>query len=306
MWLLLHASARPASLISAGLLLFSSVSVTFAEPLPEWIPGQLVNTTSGGILGHASAWQPLVSEYLGIPYAQPPLGPLRFAAPQPYSPSPSTSPFVASSYGDSCPANVRTSPNATVSYASFAQTLLTRLSQADDTFSEDCLVLNVWTAPQIGTDGQAGDKKSRKAVLVWIYGGGFNSGSSTNAGYNGARLAAEHDVVVVSMNYRTNIFGFPRAKFLQDLNLGLLDQRLAVEWVRDKYDLSLPVCPVLPTFRSRLSLSMQAEIRQYKRIWFVTHADHAIATVPKPSVVIHPALRSSASPPAAPQSTTTC
>jgi carboxylesterase type B len=47
--------------------------------------------------------------------------------------------------------------------------------------------------------------------------------------------ADEHDVVVVSINYRVNIFGFPRADFLPDQNIALLDQRLGIEWVRDKY-----------------------------------------------------------------------
>jgi cholinesterase len=95
-------------------------------------------------------------------------------------------------------------------------------------YSEDCLTLNIWTKPQSGSKS--------KAVMIWIYGGGFGSGSSYSPGYNGARLADEHDVVLVSVNYRVNIFGFPRAPFLPDLNPGLLDQRLGMEWVRDKYD----------------------------------------------------------------------
>jgi carboxylesterase type B len=69
--------------------------------------------------------------------------------------------------------------------------------------------------------------------MIFIYGGGFGSGSTQTQMYNGARLANEDDVVIVSINYRLNIFGFPKAPFLPDLNLGLLDQRLAVEWVRD-------------------------------------------------------------------------
>jgi carboxylesterase type B len=72
--------------------------------------------------------------------------------------------------------------------------------------------------------------------MIWIYGGGFGSGSSYTPLYNGARLADEHDVVLVTVNYRVNIFGFPRAPFLADLNPGLLDQRLGMEWVRDKYE----------------------------------------------------------------------
>lgn len=57
-------------------------------------------------------------------------------------------------------------------------------------YSEDCLNLNVWTKPQTG--------EAKKAVLVWIYGGGFNSGSSSVPGYNGANIAEQEDVVVVS------------------------------------------------------------------------------------------------------------
>lgn len=57
-------------------------------------------------------------------------------------------------------------------------------------YDEDCLYLNVWTKPQTGED--------KKAVLVWIYGGGFNSGSSAIPGNNGANIAELEDVVVVS------------------------------------------------------------------------------------------------------------
>lgn len=52
--------------------------------------------------------------------------------------------------------------------------------------------------------------------------------------YDGARLADEHDVVVVSVNYRVNVFGFPKAPFAPSLNPGLLDQRAGIEWARDK------------------------------------------------------------------------
>lgn len=90
--------------------------------------------------------------------------------------------------------------------------------------SEDCLTVNVWTKPQTG--------EQNKAVLVWIHGGGYVSGSSAVPWYNGQFLSGEEDVVVVSMNYRLNIFGFPGNPTTR-LNLGLLDQRLAVEWVRD-------------------------------------------------------------------------
>lgn len=94
--------------------------------------------------------------------------------------------------------------------------------------SEDCLYLNIWTRPQNGA--------RKKAVMVWIYGGGFAAGDTATALYNGQFLAANEDVVVASMNYRINIFGFPGAPFLPDQNLGLLDQRLAIEWLRDNVE----------------------------------------------------------------------
>ncbi|KAF2430383.1 alpha/beta-hydrolase [Tothia fuscella] len=97
----------------------------------------------------------------------------------------------------------------------------------NNTQSADCPFLNIWTKPQVG--------EKKKSVMVWIYGGGFNTGDSADPMYNGAVLASNQDVVVVvphSMNYRTNIFGFPGRPHT-DQNLGLLDQRLAVEWVRD-------------------------------------------------------------------------
>lgn len=68
---------------------------------------------------------------------------------------------------------------------------LDSFGQVGDTFSEDCLTVNIWTKPQVG--------EAKKAVLVWIYGGGFTIGNSDNAGYNGQYLAEREDVVVVSM-----------------------------------------------------------------------------------------------------------
>lgn len=65
------------------------------------------------------------------------------------------------------------------------------LSQADVTYGEDCLTLNIWTKP--------GSGEAKKAVLVWIYGGGYTSGTTDNKGYNGKYIADLEDVIVVSV-----------------------------------------------------------------------------------------------------------
>jgi cholinesterase len=73
--------------------------------------------------------------------------------------------------------------------------------------------------------------------MVWIYGGGFESGSANNPFYNGRVFANDQDVVLVSLNYRTNVFGFPGLPGTDSAqNAGLLDQRLAIEWVRDNIE----------------------------------------------------------------------
>lgn len=186
----------------------------------KWTPGQVVKTTSGAVTGRESKWQEGVSEYLGIPYAKPPVGDLRFAAPAAYH---SFASVNGTAFGPACPSNVR--PVQARDNGTAAEGILSLLAQTGEAMSEDCLTINVWTKPQSGNPG--------KAVMLWVHGGGFNTGSSASPSYNGARLAAEHDVVVVSFNYRLNVFGFPGAPFMQQNNLGLLDQRMAVEWIND-------------------------------------------------------------------------
>jgi carboxylesterase type B len=101
--------------------------------------------------------------------------------------------------------------------------ILNQIIAANTPYNEDCLKLNIWTKPQTG--------EAKKAVLLWVYGGSFLQGATNNSIYSGQFLADKQDVVVVNFNYRTNIFGFPGAPNVG--NLGLLDQRMAVQWVRD-------------------------------------------------------------------------
>lgn len=143
----------------------------------------------------------------------------------------STSNIDATAFGNTCPATTGvTSADQIQSNADVTVTeqgvdiIMAMLAQADVTYSEDCLTLNLWTKPQSGETG--------KAVLIWIYGGGYTSGTTNTTAYNGKYLADTEDVIVVTVNYRVGFFGLPGNPDGRT-NLGLLDQRLAVEWVRD-------------------------------------------------------------------------
>ena len=89
-------------------------------PGTAWIVGKTVKTTSGNIIGHSASWQPEVSEYLGIPFAQPPIGNLRFAAPKPYS---SLDTFNATKFSPDCPANVAAPLGSKIGFESVADTI---------------------------------------------------------------------------------------------------------------------------------------------------------------------------------------
>ncbi|HKP60105.1 MAG TPA: carboxylesterase family protein [Polyangiales bacterium] len=145
--------------------------------------------------------------FRGIPYARPPLGRLRFRAPE--APEAWQGVREAVRFGAAAPQD---------------KGLATDIGDR----SEDCLHLNVWT-PAVD--------RGRRPVMVWIHGGAFTSGSSAQELYDGAELAARGGVVVVTLNYRLGVFGFGylRRALSADLpaNVGLLDQLAALEWVRD-------------------------------------------------------------------------
>ena len=150
-----------------------------------------------------------VKTWLGIPYAKPPVGKLRWRAPEPLDDS--TDVFDATKFG----------------FAAMQEEDHVEPSSLYPQ-SEDCLTLNIWTR----------GRKNNLPVMVWIHGGGFVGGGTTNPIYNCENLAAAQDVVVVTLNYRVNIFGFMNfaaidSSFEDSGYLGLKDQRLALEWVRE-------------------------------------------------------------------------
>ncbi len=141
--------------------------------------------------------------FRGIPFAQPPVGRARFAAPQPAAPWDEVR--EAASFGSPPPQSGTYGPAPV---------------PADD----DWLTVNVWTP--------APDPAARRPVMVWIYGGAYKVGSADAPGYDAGRLAREGDLVVVTFNYRTGVEGFAQIQGAPP-NRGLLDQVAALTWVRD-------------------------------------------------------------------------
>ncbi|RYF93451.1 MAG: hypothetical protein EOO02_24260 [Chitinophagaceae bacterium] len=128
-----------------------------------------------------------ISIFKGIPFAAPPVGALRWKAPQPVKHW--TDVRECNSFG---PSPMQPSP---APFSMWSQEFLI----PKEPISEDCLYLNVWTA--------AKSQQDKRPVLVWIYGGGFSSGGSAVPIYDGETFASK-GVVFVSINYRVGIFGF--------------------------------------------------------------------------------------------------
>src|SRR5208337_918811 len=171
----------------------------------------VVETTYGPVRGsddgRARAWK-------GIRYAAPPVGDLRFRATEP--PQRWTEVADATSFGPACPQP--SFPNMPLDLGAPQ--------------SEDCLRLNIWAS----SDTQPGNGKP---VMVWLHGGAYVLGSSSQPLYDGRRLVGSGDVVVVTVNYRLGALGFldlssfdtARRRF--DSNIGLRDVLAALGWVRD-------------------------------------------------------------------------
>ncbi|KAI1334473.1 cholinesterase precursor [Xylariaceae sp. FL0016] len=184
-----------------------------------------VQSSSGEIIGHRAPNRTETFEFLGIKYGQAPIGDLRFAAPQLYTASNGTV-YNASTWNADCPANipaVTKFPNFTGNgFAVYNQFT----AHNNNTQAEDCLALNIWTK------SPASITLSGRPVFVFFHGGRFTIPGPHSPFYNGQYFADTEDVVVVTVNYRLGIFGFSGAPGLTQ-NAALLDQGLAVEWVRD-------------------------------------------------------------------------
>nr|XP_028569504.1 cholinesterase-like [Podarcis muralis] len=198
------------TLLQASLGLFLSLSLLNSSSASE--DDTVVVTSSGPIKGkRVPVGSASVTSYLGIPYAEPPLGKLRFQKPLPHQPWSHV--LEVTDFGKAC--------FQTTDF----QWPFNKMWVANAPHSEDCLFLNVWVPhPR---------PSAPVPVLVWIHGGGFLVGASSLDLYNGALLAATENVIVVSINYRLAFFGFLFLPPEVPGNMGLWDQQLALKWVKE-------------------------------------------------------------------------
>jgi para-nitrobenzyl esterase len=203
-----RAFAQRTALLFAGAHLAPWMRFAYAEQLETAI----ADTSAGKVRGTAIDGMKV---FKGIPYGASTSGKNRFMPP--VKPAPWTATRDALAFGPTAP---QTADNSgTTAAGSPAQQ------------SEDCLVLNVFT-PGLNDD-------QKRAVMVWLHGGGFSSGSGSGRILDGTSLAQTHDVVVVTLNHRLNVFGYTYlgdamgSDFETSGSAGLLDLVAALEWVRD-------------------------------------------------------------------------
>jgi len=202
-------------LSSASLLSFALAA--FAQSVPT------VNVTGGAVRGYLASPGAV---FKAIPFAEPPVGALRWREPQPVKPWSGVR--DATRYSAACVQN----PIGTGAFlAPLARRYGETLATPKWDLSEDCLYLNVWT-PEWPV-------KEPRAVMFWMHGGSNRIGSGNESGYDGAELA-KHGVLVVTVNYRLGPLGFfahpeltRESPHHSSGNYGLLDQIAALRWVHD-------------------------------------------------------------------------
>uniref|UniRef100_A0ACB8EAP0 Uncharacterized protein n=1 Tax=Sphaerodactylus townsendi TaxID=933632 RepID=A0ACB8EAP0_9SAUR len=197
---------------------FCSLVTHYMHPGHDLAPPEVL-TKYGRLQGQrvkVSAAERDVDVFLGIPYAKPPVGNLRFAPP--VQADPWSGQRDATSYPPMCLQDPELGQGLSDAFT-------TRKEKVQLTVSEDCLYLNIYTVAH-------SDTKPKLPVMVWIHGGGLLVGAAST--YDGAALAASEDVVVVAIQYRLGILGFfSTGDTTARGNWGLLDQVAALQWVQE-------------------------------------------------------------------------
>ena len=191
-------------------LLASSALAQHKKKATTSLPADQVQVASGRLLGTVGSSG--IRMFMGVPFAAPPVGELRWQAPQPVQPWKGVRP--ARQFG----------PRA------MQLPLFGDMNFRSNGVSEDCLYLNVWTP--------AKSTRERRPVLVYFYGGGFVAGDGSEPRYDGESMARQ-GIVAVTVNYRLGVFGFmAHPELTQESrnqasgNYGLLDQAAALRWVK--------------------------------------------------------------------------
>ncbi|CAI6297535.1 unnamed protein product [Periconia digitata] len=195
-------------MLSIGTVLLFGVSVAAAgAPTATIDTGPIVGTTTSFPSSSTT-----VNKFLGVPFGTVPKRFMPAEIPEPWTELRNTTSASAA-----CIQQFRYPED-------YRNLFLNLLNTPAPEESEDCLNLNVYAPATRAPD-------NGRAVMFWIFGGGLFSGHGSYPVYDGSHLASYEDVIVVTPNYRTNIFGFPNAPS-QKRNLGFMDQRLALDWVQ--------------------------------------------------------------------------
>ncbi|KND02205.1 uncharacterized protein SPPG_02690 [Spizellomyces punctatus DAOM BR117] len=187
--------------------LLGILACALAHPVKR--ASQPISTPLGTIIGSTCANHTNVHQYLGIPYAQAPIGDNRFASPKAYQSAYPSREWNANRYRSACPQ--LNSPLGNVT-------------------EEDCLYLNVWVPDR--------PRQHDLPVRVYIHGGGWYFGASSDALFDGCSATAVSDAILVTFNYRLGVFGFLALPSQANSDHGVgnwavQDQQLALKWVHD-------------------------------------------------------------------------
>lgn len=200
----------------------------------------VVETTSGLMRGTSrTILDREVHIYYGVPFARPPVGELRFKKPAALEPWHGV-------------LNATRMPNSCIQerYDYFPGFEGEEMWNPNTNISEDCLYMNIWVPRRVklrhkggglGGLGDSAERHNGMAMLVWVYGGGYMTGTATLDVYDADIMAARSDAIIVSMNYRVGAFGFLYlSQYFGEAspedapgNMGLWDQAMALKWLKD-------------------------------------------------------------------------